>query len=73
MRYSPAEVTGRGSGECARRLLRGGAGADGTLFPAFGFTVTFRQNLAIGLVFTAVSIVRSYTLRRLFEVWRTRA
>ena len=37
------------------------------IFPVFGLTVTVRQNLAIGLVFTAVSIVRSYALRRLFE------
>lgn len=29
-----------------------------------------RQNLAIGLVFTAVSIVRSFALRRLFERFR---
>jgi hypothetical protein len=43
------------------------------LFPVLGFAVTFRQNLAIGLVFTVVSIVRSYTLRRLFEVWRAGA
>ena len=27
------------------------------LFPLFGLAVSFRQNLAIGLVFTAVSIV----------------
>lgn len=40
------------------------------LFPVFGLTVTVRQNLIIGLAFTAVSIVRSYALRRLFE--RTR-
>ena len=37
------------------------------IFPVFGLTVTVRQNLAIGLVFTAVSILRSYALRRLFE------
>ena len=43
------------------------------LFPVFGFSVTLRQNLAIGLVFTAVSIARSYTIRRLFEVFRTRS
>ena len=43
------------------------------LFPVFGIAVTIRQNLMIGLAFTAVSIARSYTLRRLFEVWRTRA
>ena len=29
------------------------------VFPVFGLAVSFRQNLAIGLVFTAVSIVRS--------------
>ena len=40
------------------------------LFPLFGLTVTFRQNLAIGLVFTAVSIARSYLLRRAFEARR---
>ena len=28
------------------------------VFPVFGLTVTVRQNLTIGLVFTAVSIVR---------------
>ena len=38
------------------------------LFPVFGFTVSIRQNLIIGLVFTAVSIVRSYALRRIFEM-----
>ena len=40
------------------------------LFPLFGLTVTLRQNLVIGLVFTAVSIVRSYLLRRAFDAWR---
>ena len=37
------------------------------LFPVFGLGVTVRQNLVIGLVFTAVSVVRSYLLRRIFE------
>ena len=36
------------------------------LFPIFGIAIGLRQNLAIGLVITAVSIVRSYSLRRLF-------
>ena len=43
------------------------------LFPVFGLTVTLRQNLAIGLVFTGVSIARSYVLRRMLEAigaWR---
>ena len=29
-------------------------------FPVFGFTVAIRQNLVIGLVFTAMSIVRGF-------------
>ena len=40
------------------------------LFPLLGLAVSFRQNLAIGLVFTAVSIARSYLLRRAFEARR---
>jgi hypothetical protein len=40
------------------------------LFPLFGLAVSLRENLAIGLVFTAVSIVRSYALRRAFEAIR---
>jgi hypothetical protein len=40
------------------------------IFPVFGLIVSLGENLAIGLVFTAVSIVRSYLLRRAFEVMR---
>ena len=40
------------------------------LFPMFGLTVSLGQNPTIGLVFTAVSVVRSYVLRRLFEAAR---
>ena len=39
-------------------------------FPLFGVTASMGQNLGIGLVFTVVSIVRSYVLRRLFEALR---
>jgi hypothetical protein len=42
------------------------------VFPLFGLTVTVTENLLIGLIFTAVSIVRSYTLRRTFEALRVR-
>lgn len=38
------------------------------VFPLFGLEATFGQNLAIGAVFTAVSLARSYVLRRVFEV-----
>ena len=37
------------------------------VFPVFGIAATLKQNLAIGLVFTLVSLGRSYMLRRLFE------
>jgi len=49
-----------------------GIGIQIIVFPVFGLAVTFRQNLAIGLVFTIVSIVRSFALRRMFEAVRTR-
>lgn len=39
-------------------------------FPLFGLTTSLGENMAIGAVFTVVSIVRSYTLRRAFEVMR---
>ena len=42
------------------------------VFPLFGLTVTVTENLLIGLIFTVVSIVRSYALRRSFEALRVR-
>jgi len=42
------------------------------LFPLFGVNVTIADNLLMGLVFTAISIVRSYILRRSFEALRVR-
>jgi len=42
------------------------------VFPLFGLEVTLSQNLQIGLVFTGVSLVRSYLLRRAFETLRSR-
>jgi len=37
------------------------------IFPVFGLHTTLAQNLQIGCVFTLVSLVRSFALRRLFE------
>ena len=37
------------------------------IFPIFGLQTTLAQNLKLGLIFTIVSIGRSYALRRLFE------
>lgn len=37
------------------------------VFPLFGLHTTLHENLVIGLIFTVVSIIRSYVLRRAFE------
>ncbi len=37
------------------------------VFPAFGLQANLGDNLAIGAVFTGISLIRSYALRRLFE------
>lgn len=37
------------------------------IFPLFGISVTLADNLAIGAWFTAISLVRSYVLRRWFN------
>jgi hypothetical protein len=42
------------------------------VFPLFGLAVTVTENLLIGLIFTVVSILRSYALRRGFEALRVR-
>ena len=39
-------------------------------FPMFGLHAGLADNLLIGAIFTVVSIVRGYSLRRLFEVLR---
>jgi hypothetical protein len=41
------------------------------VFPLFGLHASLSQNLLIGLVFTCVSLVRSFFLRRVFEALRT--
>ena len=38
------------------------------VFPWFGVRASLEENLAIGAVFTSISLIRSYALRRLFEV-----
>lgn len=37
------------------------------IFPLFGIHVPLRTNLGIGLWFTAISLVRSYIIRRCFN------
>ena len=36
------------------------------VFPYFGINITLQDNLLIGIWFTVISIIRSYTIRRLF-------
>jgi len=40
------------------------------IFPIFGLQTTLGQNLATGGIFTIVSLIRSFLLRRLFEAVR---
>lgn len=40
------------------------------VFPWFGLPATLSDSLAIGAIFTLVSVARSYAVRRLFERWR---
>ena len=40
------------------------------VFPLFGLEATLRQSLGIGAIFTLVSLVRGYLLRRAFEAAR---
>lgn len=40
------------------------------IFPIFGLHTTLAQNLKMGIIFSFVSIARSFALRRLFERWR---
>jgi hypothetical protein len=42
------------------------------VFPLFDLHVPLADNLLIGIVFTGVSLVRSYALRRSFEALRVR-
>ena len=42
------------------------------VFPWFGLPARIGDALAIGAIFTAVSIARSYALRRVFEAMRVR-
>ncbi|KGL00055.1 hypothetical protein OIU14_07780 [Thalassobacter stenotrophicus] len=40
------------------------------IFPIFGLRTTIGENLAMGGIFTIVSLFRSFVLRRLFEALR---
>ena len=42
-------------------------GAQVAIFPLFGVNLPLQDNMLIGVLFTLVSLVRSYCLRRLFR------
>ena len=42
------------------------------VFPLFGLQTTLAQNLKMGAMFSIVSIIRSFALRRVFEAIRVR-
>ncbi len=43
--------------------------ANALVLPHFGFHITLTQNLTIGFIFTIISIVRSYCIRRWFNAY----
>lgn len=47
--------------------------ANAIVFPRFGFQPTVGENVAISLIYTAISIVRQYVLRRWFNARLQRA
>lgn len=40
------------------------------VFPLFGIHILFSQNLGIAVIFTVISLTRSYVLRRIFNKLR---
>jgi hypothetical protein len=41
--------------------------ANAVILPLYGFQISMHQNLQIGAVFTVISIVRAYVIRRYFN------
>jgi hypothetical protein len=39
------------------------------VFPLFGWEISAAQNIALGVIYTVISIARSYSLRRVFNRW----
>ena len=37
------------------------------IFPLFGWDLSIKQNLTIGVFYTLISLARSFTLRRIFN------
>ena len=43
------------------------------IFPLFGIAIPLTDNLLIGLWFTAISLARSYVVRRAVNAWHGRS
>lgn len=43
--------------------------ANFAVFPLFGWHITLEQNIQLGIIYTVLSLVRSYALRRIFNRW----
>jgi hypothetical protein len=39
------------------------------IFPLYGLVIPLHDNLTMGGIFTVISLIRSYALRRLFNRW----
>jgi hypothetical protein len=47
--------------------------ANAVLFPLFGWHLSGGQNVGLGVIYTAISLVRSFALRRVFNSRTVRA
>ena len=43
------------------------------IFPLFGFHITVTQNIVMGVIYTAISLARSYAIRRWFNGFKAPA
>lgn len=43
------------------------------VFPLYGYELKLHDNMAIVALFTIVSMIRSYVLRRIFNWWHVRS
>lgn len=47
--------------------------ANAVILPMIGFSITLQQNLFIGVLYTIISVARSYVVRRWFNAYIVRA
>jgi hypothetical protein len=43
--------------------------ANALIFPLFGWKISASQNITLGVIYTLISLARSYGLRRAFNRW----